>query len=282
MELTTANQSNQLSTRLRTGKNQEIAKALTQEVKIKDLQSTEPIQQVLRYIFVLIGLKTMPNEAEKAVLIKFIQDTYWNYSPNEIKIAFESMLKNDSKGDLNHFQTFSALYLSKVMKAYENARKDVIEKLRRQKEKRDKETKPMTQEEIEQSNKSFDRNVILDAYNSYLKSGLIDFHHVPIGFIYETLEKRHCLIKVSKEEKKRLYEVHKEKVRQKIKKQIKSKSTSKAENDLKSKMKKILNGEDKKSGKQMIQESCRFSMVRDLFHFWKSKNEDVELILNLK
>ena len=71
-EITTNQQS---KTNFAISKKTEIKKAISQEVKIRDLDNDEPIKQVLRYIFALVGLKPdqIPGDIEKAVLLNFIR-----------------------------------------------------------------------------------------------------------------------------------------------------------------------------------------------------------------
>ena len=99
----------------------------SKQLKIRDLEpeNDEPIKQVLRYVFTLVGIRAdqIPDEIQKAVLIDFIRAELQNFTLPEFKIAFTMAVKGDLNVDPNPFGQFSALYLSNILKAYTRRKK---------------------------------------------------------------------------------------------------------------------------------------------------------------
>lgn len=237
---------------------------------------------ILKYIFTLIGLVKLPEPHEKAVLLKFIKENYGNLSPNELKIAFELSLQNDSNDDLKHFQTFSVLYLSKVVKSYLEHRKKVVKVLMKEKANESHKQLPMSEEDVKRSHRFVDKDILLNAFIRYCKTGVLDFSGYPVGLLYEDLEERHGFINVTTEEKKAMFIAHTSKVERKIEEDSKQQSTNRKEFDWKKQMKEMLEGKHDRKKKQMIQDSCRRQLIKELFEDWKEEGTDVEQILKLK
>lgn len=87
------------------------------------------------YCFSLIGLKKefFPSDAQKAVLIKFIQDRLGNYTPEEIKLAFELAIVGKFDIDLDHYgEGFSPKYLMRIFGAFTNHRNKIALELDRE------------------------------------------------------------------------------------------------------------------------------------------------------
>lgn len=83
----------------------------------------EDLKQVLKYVFVLVGLRAnnMPVELEKAVLLEYIIENYGGHTPEEIKLAFKmavaGKLKLEPK-EVKCYENFSPLYFTTIMEAY--------------------------------------------------------------------------------------------------------------------------------------------------------------------
>jgi len=198
---------NQLSkTNFAISKRDEIKKSIRTDLKIRDIESVEPIKQALRYIFALVGLRTeqIPGDIEKIVLINFIKDNLKNHSPEEIKLSFEVAVKGDFKTELNHYGHFSALYLSRVFNDYLDHRRQIVAEMQREdaaKELKDREEYNKRPEVIEKHNKNFDHGLLTDFFNQYKENGSIDFELFPVSIVFKTLKERHGFFKdLSKEE----------------------------------------------------------------------------------
>lgn len=90
------------------------------DCKIASLDSIEPLEQALRYVMVLVGIRStnLPEKAEKAVLINFIQTNYGGHTAAEIRLAFEMAVAGKLDCDPVPYENFSVLYFSTVMNAY--------------------------------------------------------------------------------------------------------------------------------------------------------------------
>jgi len=104
--------------------------------RIKDC-SEKDVGDVLKKIFMLIGLVNKPDTIETDVLIDFVKNDLKKYTLEEIELSFRMALKGklyeringkDEQLNLNHYNNFSAAYLSRVINAYENKRREAIKK----------------------------------------------------------------------------------------------------------------------------------------------------------
>lgn len=75
------------------------------------------IKQALAYTFALVGLTNYPDEAQRAVLLKFMKENFALFTLQEIRLAFEMLAKGEIEAE-GHFQQYSAAYFSGVMNAY--------------------------------------------------------------------------------------------------------------------------------------------------------------------
>lgn len=98
----------------------------TDGVKIKDVENLKPIGDVLFILYSLTGLNknNYPNREETILLANYINTEYQNNTLNEVQLAFKLAIKGElnrflGKNDsMDHFQSFSPAYFSKVMAAY--------------------------------------------------------------------------------------------------------------------------------------------------------------------
>lgn len=87
------------------------------------LNDLEPLKQALRYVMLLVGLRAInfPDEAEKEILMIYIQKHYGGHSPEEIKLAFEMAINGELEialNDVKCYENFSVIYFSSIMNAY--------------------------------------------------------------------------------------------------------------------------------------------------------------------
>jgi len=187
----------------------EIVRAyLDQSKKIRNIENDEPIKQVLRYVFTLIGLKAenIPNEIQKSVLINYIQKDLKQYSVEDIRIAFHLLLKNELDCEMNHFQNFSAMYLSQVMSAYRKQRQSVISEFLKLKEQEEMNQKnELTPEELIERKTRFLQNSIIQPYNYYLKTGEITFGIIPFSVIYNSIVEELKIFQLDPDQKQKIY-----------------------------------------------------------------------------
>jgi ASC-1-like (ASCH) protein len=90
------------------------------EPKIFELTTVEPIEQVLRYVMLLVGIRlaNLPAKEEKAILINHIQKHYSGHTVAEIRLAFEMAVNGQLPCDPVPYENFSILYFCTVMNAY--------------------------------------------------------------------------------------------------------------------------------------------------------------------
>ncbi len=183
-------------------KTAEIVAAIESGVLIRNLETDEPIRQALRYVFTLIGLRSenIPSDIEKAVLLKFIFDNFGNIAPEEIRIAFELAVAGKFEVEIDHYQRFSSLYLSKVVRAYQSHRQRIALESRRKKEEFERnQASQLTPEEIKKINDEFDVNFIVEPFFDWKKTGKLDLRHAAPKSVFSALFERHKVLKLSKE-----------------------------------------------------------------------------------
>jgi hypothetical protein len=103
-------------------KNSELTILNTCGLRLLSECDEEEIKQPIRYMMMLGGLRenNFPTDAEKIVLIEFVQNFYPDYSPEEIKYAFSNAYAGKfPKIEVNPYQNFSAEYIGRVLGAYE-------------------------------------------------------------------------------------------------------------------------------------------------------------------
>lgn len=269
-------------------KGKEIALALETEPLIKDLKDIEPLKQALRYVFVLTGLKdeNIPEEKyAKPVLLNFIRETFGTYRASEIRIAFELALKKEFEVETNHFQNFSANYLSNVLNAYSAHRAKVSIALQREKEK-EKANRELTPEEerniIKRNYREFDYNVIAAAFFRYKETGRLSFGTTPIKFVYSALEERHKLISISVKDKKELFKRKEAELTKEWEENAGKKATNRREYALKVALNEMLGGANEEGKNYEIQEACRLELVKGFFDEQLKSKKDILKTLKLK
>lgn len=122
---------------------------------VKDC-SYEQIKEVLAKIMLKLGLreKNLPNQLETLVLYEYLVEQYGGHRLDEIPLAFNMALMgnlSDEGGqpiDANCYESFSCIYISKVMNAYRIWSKTEFKALPTEKP---TEQKIFTQEELDNS-----------------------------------------------------------------------------------------------------------------------------------
>jgi hypothetical protein len=177
-------------------------------VRQVDPSDDEPIKQVLRYIFTLIGLKAdnIPDDVQKAVLINYIRQDLSNYGLEEFKIAFHRLINGELGMDATHYQNFSSLYLGQVMRAYhDNIRTLALRELRQARDEQEKKEAKKTPEEIKKDQIEFIEETILFAWRYFHRTGSITFGICPYKIIYKCLVEDIKLFEAPTELKKNIY-----------------------------------------------------------------------------
>lgn len=142
-------------------------------LKIRSISNTEPLNQALRYVIALIGLKkeNMPSDANTAVIVDYINHNLGEFTIEEIRLAFTlgvAKKLTDTKGkilDMNHYQSFNAIYITDVMYAY----REYVKNNRLNVKPQPVETKP-TPEQIDKML----RDGCVSCFNEYVETGNIN------------------------------------------------------------------------------------------------------------
>jgi hypothetical protein len=193
-------------------KNLELKNAIKSGLTIRKIQDDEPIKQSLRFVFLLIGLKgdQIPEEVEKAVLLKFIRENFANLNPEEIRIAFELALKGEFEVDLNHFGSFSSMYLSRVLKAYQNHRSKIVLELEKERQREERESpKQPSEEELKQIQLEFDQNFVQKIFDIWKTKKILDLHFASAELVFKSVER---FVQINEEQRKVIREQAKERL----------------------------------------------------------------------
>jgi len=251
--------------------------------RIRNIESDEPIKQVLRYVFTLIGIRAenIPNDIQKSVLIHYIQNDLKQYSVDDIKIAFHLLLKNELDCDPNHYQSFSAMYLSNVMNAYHKHRLDAIrefQKLQNEMKQQQIENEVTEQEKLEREQR-FVRNCIIQPYKFYLKTGEITFGLITYSVIYESLTEKYNVFKLSDSDKNTIYKMAVDQIDQESKKIAFNPDDNKKLQDVRDLIK--LKGLETAMKNEIIARCHKISVIK-FYESCKNNNVDLESIIEKK
>tara|TARA_Y100000361_G_C11162000_1_gene348065 strand:+ start:442 stop:1296 length:855 start_codon:yes stop_codon:yes gene_type:complete len=282
-QIQTQNQKNLSKINFGISKKEEIKDSIRNLEKIRHLDNEEPIKQALRYIFALIGLKAdqIPGDVEKIVLINFIKDNYQNNCPSELKIAFELAIKGEFEADLNHYGSFSALYLSKIFNNYLDYRRNIVLEMQREEEeiqKKKREEYENRPEVIEKRKKDFDKNVLLALFNAYKEDGILDTGLIPCSIVYKSLKERHGLFDLSQEEKQKILNEAKRATEREVNHRL-TRYGSRQDDDFRRLVKNALKFEETK--KQMKTKKVHFIAIKYLFDSIIKEKKDFKKLLNL-
>jgi hypothetical protein len=96
------------------------------------------IESMLKYLFRDIGIKSNPEPYDATRFMQIIRRYFNELTFEEIKLAFEMALMGEldpwlpkdrnGKTDINHYQSFSVEYYSKILRAFQQCKKSVIQK----------------------------------------------------------------------------------------------------------------------------------------------------------
>lgn len=142
-----------------------------------------------------IGLKEAPDDEQMFMLVVFVKENFTNLSLAEITNAFNLAISGTLNINVEHYNSFSPIYVSKIFNAYLEHKKEVmykVHKLEDEMAQKERE-KPLTPEQLEQKNKE---NAIMVFTQYQAEKTIPDYGYVIYDYL---IEKK--LIKFSKEEK---------------------------------------------------------------------------------
>jgi len=142
-----------------------------------------------------IGLKEAPDDEQMFMLVVFVKDNFTKMSLAEITNAFNLAIAGTLNINVEHYNSFSPIYISKIFNAYLEHKKEVMYKMHKleEEEAQKEREKPLTEEELEQKNKE---NAIMVFKQYQAEKTVPDYGYV----IYDYLIGKK-LINFNKEEK---------------------------------------------------------------------------------
>ena len=151
------------------------------------------LSELVSYLGAMIGMKELPSQVQSVALTDFIKGTLGRFSPDDFKIAFTLLCENKLDTDREHFQSFSPLYLGRVMDSYSRYRFKYISQ--------QDEPEPVKMTEKEEY--EFMVKSCLDAFEKY-KEGVEFYDFGSVKFLF--LEKN-GIISLTKERKNEIYKL---------------------------------------------------------------------------
>lgn len=147
----------------------------------------------------MAGVSTSGSEddmaQELAMLSKFVAQNYSNLKSDEYKLAINMSLTNKLDVDVRTFNSFSPMYVSRILNAYLEHKQSVMREVRKRKE-RDEERKDLEKTPSQQEKMDCMLELISYLYEEYKTKGEINDH---FAILYNYL-KRTNKIKVPKEQ----------------------------------------------------------------------------------
>jgi len=93
-------------------------------------------KQIAKFLLELsyyLGIKEPPNNTTLKLIIDFLADTYPSYTLQDIKLAFDLVLKNVISGvDIKHYQSFDIIYITSILNEYKMYRNKVVLKIKQE------------------------------------------------------------------------------------------------------------------------------------------------------
>jgi hypothetical protein len=86
-------------------------------LKVSDCEEAE-IRKMIAYLMILVGFKESPSNAETMVLVDFINARLSKFTIEEFKVAFTLFIEGRLDIDREHYNSFSSIYLGRVMESY--------------------------------------------------------------------------------------------------------------------------------------------------------------------
>jgi hypothetical protein len=133
-----------------TSKELSIYNAYLSEKKLKDFSSKEDLMLMNSLIVrwaTYVGVDT-PEASQLNMLSNFIKEHFPSFNATDIKECIGMLASQSLETDAEHYGKISPIYVSKVLKAYQEHKNEVVFKVRNNIEKiKDGEVKPMPNEE---------------------------------------------------------------------------------------------------------------------------------------
>ena len=144
---------------------------------------------------VLCGVKPLPLDEEIRLFVEYIAEHFYRLSLLEVDNAFNLATSGILKVNAEHYQSFSVIYISKIINAYKDYKGKFILEYQELQEKLDNKEEPTEDERNELM-----LNAILDGFDRYKT----EKYYNDFGYIaYDWLDKLH-IIQLDKETKNQI------------------------------------------------------------------------------
>ena len=167
------------------------------EKKIKDFENEDfkSLHKLLLKWGKFIGLKEAPDDEQMFMLVVFVKESFTQMSLAEITNSFNLAISGTLNINVEHYNSFSPIYISKIFNAYLEYKKEVMYKFHKleEEEARNQRERPLSVEEIEEKNKE---NAIMVFTQYQAEKTIPDYGYL----IYDYLIEKN-LINFTKEEK---------------------------------------------------------------------------------
>ena len=194
---------------------------------------------------VLCGVKPLPNDSEMFLFVEYIAHHFYRLSILEVDNAFNLATAGKLDVDADHYQSFSVIYISKILNSYKEFKGKYILEYQKMEE---NQNKPLTEEE------RFEKMIenTLDNFEGYSKKPYFnEFGYVVYDFLSNI-----GVINLSKKEKAEILEEATTKVIEELKERKKEETPSTAKHiQLSSHINAIR--EDKSGGDKKVVLMCK-------------------------
>ncbi|MFM9060617.1 MAG: hypothetical protein ACKOQP_03020 [Bacteroidota bacterium] len=238
-------------------------------------------EKILLWAFAITGLKSQnyPDANQIDILLDFLTTNYPTHSPSEIRHAFNLAISGKLDVDPNHFQSFSASYIARILNAYAPIRAKARKSLQSNENHLKIDFKNMpTPDEKENIRKNYIRDCIIRPWNLYVRTDQITFGITPPRLIFETLTEDLKILSIPPNDKKRIFKQAEQIEIQKLEKKVNSLSDYRRINEIKA--------EIEKNGTQCIihdiRSTCYEISIREFFQHCKSSNINLAEIIESK
>ena len=155
---------------------------------------------------VLCGVKPIPSDEEIRLFVEYVAEHFYRLSLLEIDNAFNLATAGVLNIDASHYQSFSVIYISKIINAYKDYKGKFILEYQAELEKEEK-REPTEEERLEMM-----VNAILESFDNYKeKPTYNEFGYVAYDFLSSL-----GVINISKEDKANILEKAREKVLERL------------------------------------------------------------------
>lgn len=240
------------------------------------------IEKTLLWAFALTGLKkeNYPDPIQLDVLIDFIATNYPTHSTGEIRHAFNLAVAGKLEIDANHYQSFSAAYVARILSGYVPVRVRGQKSLQSNANGLKIDSQNMaTPDEKENIRKNYISECLIKPWKFFVRTGQLTFGIAPMRIIYETLTDDLKILTLTNGDKKRLW-LQAEKIElKKLEKQAVTMGEFRKLEELKKKIQE--NGTKDTIGND-IRATCYELAVHEFYHHCKSTGVDLADIIEKK